>query len=66
MRLGIADCGLRIESDSNAAISSGVGGRPVRSKVARRIKVRASAAGAGARPVGIFAARKASMGLERS
>jgi hypothetical protein len=59
----MADCGLAIIARSKAETSSGVGGRPVRSKVARRISVRASAGGATVRPAGRRAARKASTGF---
>src|SRR5436309_810478 len=45
-------------SARNAATSSGVGGRPVRSKVTRRIKARLSAGGAG---LSWFASRPARM-----
>ena len=63
MRWAIADGGLAIEADVKAVTSSGVGGRPVRSKVARRMNVRASAGGASGRSEGRRAARKASMGF---
>src|SRR5690349_6849199 len=43
-------------SASKAAISSGVGGRPIKSNVARRMSVRRSGAGDGARP---FASNRA-------
>ena len=52
------------ESAANASISSGVAGRPVRSKVARRSSVRRSAAGAGCPPcASSFARMKRSMEL---
>ena len=51
-------------SFTKASVSAGVGGRPVKSYVARRIKVNLSAAGAGERPLDSSLARmKASMGL---
>src|SRR4051794_18992049 len=51
-------------SARNDATSSGVGGRPVRSNVARRIQVRRSAGGAGAIPGELdAAARKSSISL---
>ena len=52
-----------VESFSKVAISSAVGGKPVRSKVARRRSVRRSAGGEGVMPWASSLARtKRSMG----
>src|SRR5205814_7430364 len=55
---------LSDRSLTKASISAGVGGRPVRSKVARRISVRRSAGGAGVnRFASSFARMKRSIGI---
>ena len=56
--------GVRRSVVTKALYSAGVGGRPVRSRVTRRSKVRRSAGGAGFSPFASnFARIKASMGV---